>query len=174
MHTIKVKINGAEFEASGEPEAVKEQYAEFIKLLAQQPMNVAANAQAAATRVASSEPTDSGGGETKAVRSLMDRVFRVDGDVISLNVLPTGEDAAFNAILLLLYAHDKLGGRSAVMVDSVLKGLNQSGATYGSNIARLIGGHAGLVTKAGVKRGTRYGLTNKGSQQAEEVLRKIV
>jgi hypothetical protein len=60
------------------------------------------------------------------------------------------------------------------MVDAVIKGLNQSGATFGTNVSKLIAGHAGLITKAGVKRGTRYGLTNKGKQQAQEVLRKIV
>lgn len=172
MHTIKVKINGAEFEASGEPEAVKEQYAEFIKLLAQQPVPTAQKSKGNGSH--EEIPPGDSAGKSDPIQAILDRVFRIEGDIISLNVLPEGEGSAFNAVLLLLYGHDKIGGRSAVKVDSVLKGLNQSGANYEANVARIIAGHGGLVTKAGVKRGTRYGLTNRGRKRAEEVLREIV
>ena len=70
----------------------------------------------------------------------MSRVFKVEGDVISLNVVPEGENAAFSAVLLLLYGHAKIGNRPNVMVDLLLKGLSQSGTQVGSKFTRVLEG----------------------------------
>jgi hypothetical protein len=178
MHSIKVKLGGSEFEANGEEKAVNQQFADFLKVVAalglgHQPEAKPNDLQKApsqpGTRKATSDDRTGGGQD-----DLIERVFRVEGEVISLNALPTGEDAIFNAVLLVLYGHQRIANRSAVMVSLVLKGLDQSGVSYGPNLARTIAGYPGLVTKAGVKRGTRYGLTNKGSQRAIDVMQQIV
>jgi len=173
MHSIKIKIKGAEFEASGDPKLVSEQYADFMKLAAGLP-DPEAPTEAPKKASDGKQAAPPGAGGDVDLQALMARVFSTEGDVISLNILPSGDAAALSTVLLLLYGHAQLAGKPTVMVDSLLKGMSQSGAQHGTNIARIVSGTPGLVTKAGVKRGTKYGLTNKGKQQAEETLRGLI
>jgi len=96
------------------------------------------------------------------------------GTLISLNALPQGEDAHFDAVSLLLYAHDQLAGQKTVMGAAIINGLRQSGNAVRLHIARIVAGYESLVTKAGVKRGTRYGPDkSRWRAHAEEALRRI-
>jgi len=178
MHTIKLKIHGCEFEASGEEATVNQQFADFMKAVASVavPVKAPGDQEGQGGRVSAAGANGSAGrpeGVVPDLNAISTRLFRVDGNLISLNALPQGEDAHFDAVSLLLYAHDQLAGQKTVMVAAIINGLRQSGMQSDYNIARIVAGYESLVTKAGVKRGTRYGLTNRGRAHAEEALRRI-
>ncbi len=178
QHTIKLKIHGCEFEAAGEEAVVNQQFADFMKAVASvaAPLKPPGDQGAQGGRVPTGGIDGGAGGPDGGapdLNAISTRLFRVDGNLISLNALPQGEDAQFDAVSLLLYAHDQLAGQKTVMVAAIISGLRQSGMQSDYNIARIVAGHESLVTKAGVKRGTRYGLTNRGRAHAEEALRRI-
>jgi hypothetical protein len=171
-HKIKIRLpGGAEFEASGDQESVNAQYEAFLKLA-----GTMRPEPAAAER--GSLKNGSGDGEAKHrsgedLKVLCERAFRVEGDKVSLNRLPDTDDPEFDAIALLLYAYRHLKGQGTVIVGDLLGALRVSGASFKGQASKVVARQKTLVAQTGVKRASRYTLTNKGQSYAEEVLRRL-
>ena len=137
---------------------------------------VTADLPAAAER--GSLKNGSGDGEAKHrsgedLKVLCERAFRVEGDKVSLNRLPDTDDPEFDAIALLLYAYRHLKGQGTVIVGDLLGALRVSGASFKGQASKVVARQKTLVAQTGVKRASRYTLTNKGQSYAEEVLRRL-
>jgi hypothetical protein len=174
-HTIKVRLpGGAEFEASGSQEAVSAQFEAFLKLAGAMPVQVVAPpsppTSAPPSAVGHEEPVRNAGAE---LQGLVGRVFRSDGNVVSLNALPQTDNVDFDTIALLLYGYRHVRGQSSVIVGDLIEGLRKSGASVHTQTSKIVAPFRTLVTMAGVKRGSRYTLTNKGQSHAEEVMRGL-
>src|SRR5712671_5516030 len=101
MHRIKMKIAGAEFEAEGDPEVIKQQFAEFMAVIAKIPTAAPAPPSAAATPPpsiptpnnndqspnAAQQQTVTNGNGGGLDRALLDRVF-MQGEPLSLAARP--------------------------------------------------------------------------------------
>ena len=186
-NTVKIKIRGAEFEASGSEQSVNTRFEAFMKFLAQRPAEQEPevvppepeggagdkapkandNGSVSGDEVVTSPPPD------ESLDALRRRAYRVQGDTLSLNVIPQGKTADLDAVILILYGRRSLMSADYTMVSALIDGLKQSGLPA-ERISIVVAGNETLVTKAGVKRGTRYGLTNRGLQRAEEVLRDLL
>jgi hypothetical protein len=102
-------------------------------------------------------------------------IFHVEGDMVSLTARPSGENTELHGALLILFGHKELNGSDLVSADQLLYGLKQSGFAV-ERADRVIarGVEQGLVTKSGVRRGTRYRLTNAGAIRAKQVAVEVL
>jgi hypothetical protein len=167
-HRVRIKIGDAEFEAEGSEESVKQQYADFLAAMAARPAATATPKQQAP---GGTTPPPDGAGITD---DLMASVFKVDGDLISLQFLPKGENVKADALMLLLYAYATLKNQQMVLGTQLVRAANQSGLGL-ERVDRSLDGYEGqnLVLKGGVRKGTKYGLNNQGKKKAEELLKAL-
>lgn len=172
---LKVKVETNEFDAEGTKEFVEEQYQRFLDALSagKTAHEVARNGQSNPILGAvATGPLANGG---PIVLDGMDRIFRTDANVISLSARPQGGDRELDAILLLLYGHKQLRAAEVVSADDLLAGLKRSGYTV-QRADRLVarGEREGVVNKSGVRRGSRYRLTNPGLTRAQALMEELM
>jgi hypothetical protein len=174
-HRIKVKLGDAEFDAEGKPEDVKAQYEAFLALVAalpkvQPPPPPPPNPQPPA--FVPGQPNNQPEG---VAQEMMDRVFR-KGDNLSLAALPSGDNAAQDAMLALLYGYQKIQNETHVTGTLMMKSAKISGVDLGK-VGRVDRVMASLipdyVLAAGVKKAKRYQLNNRGLAKAENVIKAI-
>lgn len=171
-HRIRVKIGQNEFEAEGPEDLVKEQFAMFLDM-----------AKASSVPPAKEEQTitagsgNGNGGNPAAAQSIpqemLDRVFIVDQDQVSLRLLPRSGDREANALVVLLYGFRKLCNQTDVLVGRLLKAAKTSGISI-DRVDYAIAPNAELVTKGGARVGSRYGLNNRGVVKAEEIISEML
>ena len=98
--------------------------------------------------------------------------MNVDGRIVSLTALPaTAEDAS----LLIMLGHTELKQNAAVTAQEIGDGLKQSGRPV-PRVDRVMESalqHA-YVLKTGVKRSTRYRLTNQGLVHARQIASELL
>ncbi|HEY1507255.1 MAG TPA: hypothetical protein VGF92_23335 [Stellaceae bacterium] len=172
---IKIKINGAEFEAEGTPEDVKAQYEAFVELMkaAPSPSAPPQPPPKAAT------PPDSGNGasEQSAPRSVaadfLNRIYdyRKDGTV-TLKVLPKGQNRDADALLLLLYGYKQYKDADNVFGAQLMKAAKLSGIQV-ERIDRALAPHSSYLIRGGRKRSANYTLNNQGITAAEAITKTI-
>lgn len=104
---------------------------------------------------------------------LLGRVFLVQGENISLRILPTGAKRDPDALLLIIYGYRALKGTTDVTGGRLAICARISGV-QADRVDRIVAQHDQYVTKAGVKKGKRYGLNNPGVLYAEEQLAKLL
>lgn len=165
--TVRIKIKGTEFEATGDKASVDARFSAFMAL-AERLVN-APDLDGDEPEARDRKPVDKGKPVDTDVDALYKRAFRVDGDVLSLNALPPGDEQRLDTIILILYGRSKLMGETTTLIAYLLDGLAKTGLTIPA-VAKTI--DSKYVTKVGVKRGSRYSLTNPGIQRAEDLLRK--
>lgn len=163
-HRIKVKIGPAEFEAEGDPELVKQQFAEFMAA-------VSAIPQAQPDKPPGLPPRNDPGASLIS-KDIFDRVFRRD-DGISLLAMPRTDNAEADALIVLLYGFLKLENQRAITGVALMSAAKQSGINV-DRIDRTINARPDLIQAAGNKRGRRYSLNNRGIAEAERLLREMV
>jgi hypothetical protein len=78
-------------------------------------------------------------------------------------------------LLLILFGQREMRGNDLVSADELLNGMKQSGFTV-DRTDRLAGRAeaAGLITRAGVRRGTKYRLTNPGVDRAAKAAQQLL
>lgn len=163
---LKLKIGPHEFEAEGPAEAVREQFEAFKELVRANPSpapisETISNAQSSVTK-------DHTG--TK-VETNLDSIMSVSGRLVSLTALPASiEDAA----LLILLGQKELRGNPSATAQEVGDGLAQSGRPV-PRVDRIMESalRDAMVIKTGVKRSTRYRLTNQGFVKAMGLARDL-
>jgi hypothetical protein len=172
-YRIKMKIGVHEFEAEGPQDLVTAQFDAFKELISSGPKGVTApNAASAFTQTNGSAinpatPTD-------VSQAILDRVFS-KGNPLSLAALPSGDNAASNALLILLYGFLKINGEQNVTGTMLNKAAKKSGVVNIDRIDRAMSVHQpDLVLTAGAKKGRKYSLNNRGIARAEEIIRTLV
>lgn len=164
---IRMKIGDHEFEAEGPPEAVQAQFEVFRELIR----------NAAIASPQSQPPNNIQDAVDKAVANkvahvTLEKIMRITGRVISLTAIPPSvEDAA----LLIMLGHKDFRDNENVTGQEIGDGLAQSGRPVPRTdriMDRPIA--SSLVLKSGVKRSTRYRLTNTGHQRALDVARELI
>jgi hypothetical protein len=167
-HKVRIKIGDAEFEAEGSAESVNQQYADFLAALRSAP----AGKPSAKHETPLADNGKEGGGDVDAIFS---KVFRVDGDSISLNFLPPRtENLDADVLMLLMYAYQATTGQQMILGTELVRAANQSGAgisRVGDSLS--IYEEQSYVRRGGVKKGAKYGLTNTGQTKAKEMLMKM-
>lgn len=164
---IRVKIGENEFEAEGPIELVKEQFEAFKQIISMRD-----------DKAAKEQPGDS---INPIVDQLdkdgipilrLEKIMNVDGRIVSLTAIPaTTEDTA----LLVMLGHNQLKQNSAVTAQEIGDGLKQSGRPV-PRVDRVMESaleHA-LVLKTGVKRSTRYRLTNQGLVYVRKIASELL
>jgi hypothetical protein len=173
-HKVRIKIGDAEFEAEGSEESVKQQYADFLGALENRraapppPVNPAAQKQQAATGENASTTVSS------LDADLLNKVFKLDGDLVSLHFLPRGDNVRADALMLLLYGYATLKNQAMVLGTQLVRAANQSGLGL-DRVDRSLESYESqnMVLRGGVRKGTKYGLNNPGKIRAEELLKAL-
>jgi hypothetical protein len=187
---VRIKAGNFEFEAEGAIDDYRESLAQFVALVEKVGDRLAAPASGGATAPGTNQTITPGtgainlGGEPPTVEIVppasagigedtIARLFRRDGDGISLLALPKGDDGGADAVIALLYGFNRLLNRSAVTGVTLMKAAKQSGV----NIPRVdttMAKREDYVLAAGARRGRVYSLNNRGVQYAESVLRRTL
>ncbi len=162
---IKIQIGDAIFEAEGPVSIVEQQFQAFIGLLNKLPEK---------PKPAKNLDPDGGNGnpeETQPIsQAMLDKVFRDEGDFISLSARP--QDAG-DALLILLYGFDHIKNEPKVTGVTMMKAAKKSGVQI-PRVDRYMNENAEFVLTGGVKRGKRYSLNNRGIEYAEKIIRGLI
>ena len=171
-HRIKMKIGVHEFEAEGPQELVTQQFEAFKELISSMPKGpsgpgvMSGLSQPDGSTINPATPLD-------ATQIVLDRVFS-KGNPLSLAALPSGDNAAANSLLILLYGFLKINGEQTVTGTMLNKAARKSGVNI-DRIDRVIAVYQPeFVLAAGAKKGRKYSLNNRGIARAEEVIRTLV
>lgn len=164
---IKVKIGENEFEAEGPTEMVKEQFEAFkdiIRLAHDKKLNYpkADSVQAVVNQLtADGIPTLN-----------LEKIMRVSGRIVSLTALPA---TPLDAALLIMLGHNKLRQNISPTGQEIGDGLDQSGRPV-PRVDRIMESAISdaLVFKTGIKRATRYRLTNQGFVKAQGLAQDLI
>jgi len=164
---IKTKIGDNEFEMEGPAEIVTAQFQSFLERIAIAPDKSTSNG-------AGVQPTMHSNQQDAAPTSSLsiDRILHVAGRIVSLTALPTSnEDAA----LLIMLGHKNLRNNEAVTGQEIGDGLAQSGRPV-PRVDRVMESALSdaLVLKSGMRRSTRYRLTNQGLMKAMGVAKALL
>ncbi len=160
---LRVKIGPYELEAEGPQAFVEKHYGSFSERI---PQNTQLTTLPAAPLSTPSETVS---------ESQFAPIFHQDAKGISLTVKPSGDAAELDAVLVLLLGHKELRGIDLVSADELLYGLRQSGYLV-ERADRIVarGESQGLVHGSGVRRGTRYRITNLGIARAKAVAQELL
>jgi hypothetical protein len=170
---LKLKIGPHEFEAEGAEESVTKQFEAWQRLIA---------SPSASTPVLPSPPPvvvpplgDLAANVTPQTGTSMpgefDRLFRHEGRVVSLTILPDNQP---DAGLLLLLGQRVYNKTDLVTGQQIADGLKRSGFPF-DRVDRGWGEHLDLyVMKSGVRRAVTYRLTNPGIDRARTVAKELL
>jgi hypothetical protein len=164
---IKIKIGEHEFEAEGPADSVKEQFEAFKEIISSYPRISQAGALTVAGQVAETKENT-----TISSREDLGKILHADGRIVSLTAIPASSD---DAALLIILGHKELRENGSVTGQEIGDGLAQSGRKV-LRVDRVMEKalEQALVLKTGIKRATRYRLTNQGLARARELARELI
>ncbi len=164
---IKVKIGDNEFEAEGPVETVVAQFDAFKSILSstgiqKKPSNNGVPVDPVEKQAEIKEPP----------HVPIEKILHVAGRVVSLTALPA---STLDAALLLLLGHKDMRNNVSVTGQEIGDGLAQSGRPV-PRVDRIMeraiaDAH---VLKTGIKRGSRYRLTNQGLLKALAIANDLI
>ena len=168
-YRIKVKIGDNEFEAEGSPEIVKAQFDAFRSFIASRPVrNDTACYRCDFNKrflnqsiIPEPEPLIS-----------FERIFKVQGRVVSLTALPAN---VLDAVLLTLFGQRQFRNNDSITGAEIKDGLVQSGYRVDRvdrSVDKLTA--EGLVIKIGLGKASRYRLTNQGMARAQSMAKDLL
>jgi hypothetical protein len=164
---IKTKIGANEFEADGPVEIVTAQFQAFLSSISSAPAVSAKN-----DSLSRDEGKQNQQDKVGEAHVPIEKILHVSGRIVSLTALPTtNEDAA----LLIMLGHKDLRNNEAVTGQEIGDGLAQSGRPV-PRVDRVMDSalSEALVLKSGMRRSTRYRLTNQGLVKALNVAKALV
>jgi hypothetical protein len=177
VYKMKIKIGDSEFEAEGPAEKVKEQFDRFMDVVVAVKNAPPAEPQKpiVITPSAGSLGIDGVAPSVQATvdEELLNRVFQRGADSVSLLALPRTESSEADALVALLYGFSRLMSKNQVSSIRLMQAARQSGV----NLVRLdsiLNSRTDLVLAAGVRRGRKYSLNNRGLAYAEDLVRRMV
>ena len=164
---IKIKIGDNEFDAEGPVGVVQAQLKAFRDVVSTIPRTV---------------PPQPPKNEQHGVNNKDDigriphipieKILHLSGRIVSLTALPK---SAADAALLIMLGHKDLRNNVAVTGQEIGDGLDQSGRPV-PRVDRVMDKalEEALVLKTGIKRGTRYRLTNQGLSKALNIAKELI
>jgi hypothetical protein len=164
---IKVKIGDYEFDAEGPTAVVQDQFKAFQEIVSTAP-HVAASTHGKHDHQVISQQED----PNSLPHIPIEKILHVAGRVVSLTALPK---SATDAALLILLGHKDLRNNVSVTGQEIGDGLDQSGRPV-PRVDRVMDAalEDALVLKTGIKRGTRYRLTNQGLSKALNIAKDLI
>ena len=164
---IKVKVGDHEFEAEGPVDTVRDQFEAFRELISSAIVSIPQTPQNG-----SSQHT-----QDKVINQTfphipLEQVLHVSGRVVSLTALPASPT---DAALLIMLGHKDLRNNVSVTGQEIGDGLAQSGRPV-PRVDRIMDDalESALVLKTGIRRGTRYRLTNQGLTKALSIANDLI
>jgi hypothetical protein len=164
---IKVKIGDNEFEAEGPTATVQAQFKAFQEIVSTMPRVVAPSHPKREQQTIRQQD------DTNTIPHIpIEKILHVSGRVVSLTALPK---SATEAALLILLGHKDLRNNVSVTGQEIGDGLDQSGRPV-PRVDRVMDSalEQALVLKTGIKRGTRYRLTNQGLSKALNLAKDLI
>ncbi len=166
-HSLHIKTAAFEFNAQGTEQSVNAQYEKFLQFLSATP-----------TITAKAKEEEKGGGlppnAWKDVpKDAIERVYKEDGEIVSLRLLPKGDKRDADAILMILFGFAMLKQKNMVPAPDVLMAARKSGVTE-TRIDRIAHMYRDFIDKGGMRRWSRYGLTNPGTERAFDLFKAMV
>ncbi len=175
---LKLKVGPHEFEAEG-PSEVVSAYLEAWKaeIAGRQIENIPDKPPAEAPAENQKNENTSDAFEWRFPKNQLSQLFAVDDkrDLIRLRVIPTGDNAEGQSVLLALYGVLRLREQDELPVTRLLAALDASGVRpdrIDRAAAAEIRGR--LITKHGLGKGNKYRLTSTGITRAEEIASELV
>ena len=174
MDNIKIRftVGAHSFEAEGSAEMVNDLFKEWKAMV---------GSPAASEKGTVRVPPAAGGLSSGAQLALggfeheqLAHIFNTDEkrDLITLRVLPTGEDRHREAVLLMLYGYLRLKGQDEVLVTKLKGSLVSSGSAPDRiDSAAIPSVREGFLVKGGSGKGGKYRLTNKGIARCEDLIK---
>lgn len=173
-YRLKIRVGPHEFEAEGSQEAVERQFELWREMVTSLP--------ASTPEMASPPPPPGVTGTGAAVLPLagsgtgtvtgpgaLDKIFKRDGRVVTLTVLPTGDRREQDAAILVLLGQQIYNTEDRVTGQTLLDGLKRSGMPV-QRADRMFGDYMDTyVLRDGIHRAVRYRLTNPGAAKAREL-----
>ncbi len=164
---IKIKIGDHEFEAEGPAESVQRQFDAFKEIIA----SISSKPAAPSLQNANNLPNNQGH-STSFPHVHLEKIMHGVGRVVSLTAIPAStEDAA----LLVMLGHKDMRNNHAVTGQEIGDGLAQSGRPV-PRVDRIMEKaiESAYVLKSGIKRSTRYRLTNEGLKKALAIAQELI
>lgn len=164
---IKVKIGDNEFEAEGPVESVKEQFEAFKEMVTSTPIH---SLPQPPLKTAQTVENSAKNGELPHIP--IEKILHSAGRVVSLTAIPA---STVDAALLVMLGHKDMRNHLSVTGQEIGDGLAQSGRPV-PRVDRIMDKaiEEALVLKTGVKRGTRYRLTNQGFAKALNIANELI
>lgn len=164
---IKTKIGDNEFEMEGPSEIVTAQFKSFLEQIASVP---AKSTQDSAKQQDIPKQNQQDTGEK--IKAPIEKILHVSGRVVSLTALPQSND---DAALLIMLGQKDLRGNEAVTGQEIGDGLAQSGRPV-PRVDRVMESALAdaMVLKSGMRRSTRYRLTNQGLVKAQNLAKGLI
>jgi hypothetical protein len=164
---IKVKIGDNEFEADGPVEIVKAQFDAFKELLSSKASESQKGAQ-----LNMPNPVEIAGKNGEPPHVPIEKILHSAGRVVSLTALPA---STVDAALLIMLGHKDMRNHLSVTGQEIGDGLAQSGRPV-PRVDRVMDKaiEEAHVLKTGIKRGTRYRLTNQGLSKALNAAAELI
>lgn len=165
---IRIKIGANEFEAEGPAEDVQRQFEAFKEIIESSAKQSAVETPAKDSII----PNNNGGAAPNSAHVALEKIMHVAGRVVSLTALPPStEDAA----MLIILGHKDLRDNQTVTGQEIGDGLAQSGRPV-PRVDRIMDKAISdaFVLKSGIKRSTRYRLTNQGHQKTLTIARELI
>lgn len=172
-YKLRIKIGSNEFEAEGDKESVMAQFDIFKELVSRDFPQVTPPINEI------SDPTIQNGTANKtSTENALEFLFNNDvkRHIISLKVMPAkGKRHIMDAVLLTLLGYKLIRNEEQILGTQIKASLRQSGIIQ-DRIDRKIEGDIkeGLILKSGLKKGSKYMLTNKGVAEAEYLMNSIL
>nr|WP_281719470.1 hypothetical protein [Nitrosomonas nitrosa] len=178
---IRVKIGVHEFEAEGPAELVSQQFDSWKALIDSEAKQKSFEPPTP-TVITPLSGTAQMAGSISAMlftdsAEQLSRLYSLDDkrDLITLRVLPIGEDRHREALLLVLYGFLRLKNQDEIVVTKLKAALESSGSTP-DRIDRTAEPYQreGYLVKGGMGKGGKYRLTNKGVTKAQEKVQELL
>jgi hypothetical protein len=164
---IKVKIGDHEFDAEGPVETVQAQFEAFRDIVSSIPRQKSEQG-----KPKNSEVEENTGDPSGMPHIPIEKILHLSGRVVSLTALPK---SATDAALLVMLGQKDFRDNLTVTGQEIGDGLAQSGREV-PRVDRIMDQALkdSFVLKTGVKRGTRYRLTNLGLSKALAIAKELI
>lgn len=185
MEPIRLKLKSGihEFEIEGDPESVAAEAAIWREWVASpgapsaSPPVAPSPPPAAAPQVPAQVANGTANPDADASnedRRMYAKIFKHDGRVVSLTVIPPGAQRMADALLMVLFGQFVFNGGEPVTGQQLGDGMRMSGTPV-DRVDRAWGAHMDTnVLASGVHRGIRYRLTNTGLARAREIAKAML
>lgn len=163
IYKLHIKIGPHEFNGEGPEESVKNAFEDWKSLIGDLPRgNLTLPSTTASSPMGATTPL-------VLESEQLVRLFVTDDKrgLVSLRILPRGENREQDAVLLILLGFKRVKDQDEVLVTQLKPALKQSGcnvARVDSVVAKYL--RDGLINKGGMGKGGRYSLTNSGAEKA--------